>query len=276
MSRSPSLDCLVLNRNRKHLTEGLIAELEGIESVQSCFAIDSGSEEEEVATQTIVRDDSPQVRANGLRPNRGFNLGLKAWLDNGLAEWVLLLPNDSEISEFRFSEVTSVLSAFPKVAAIYPLPKTSPYSKMLGRSNVGLGWNFSEGPIILNRNFVKQFALGEHVAVFDNSNFRGYCSFLDLALRIYSDDKCIIMTDSVSFSENKGHTISHFQLMKTEPYGKNIELMVSEGKSWLKSKYGWSDRRNLELMVRLLFEEFIRVNPDYKSLLVNPGGHDDN
>lgn len=41
-------------------------------------------------------------------------------------------------------------------------------------------------------------------------------------------------------------------------------MLISEGEKWLLKKYGIFDRWSFETIVRLLFEEFLRVNPSYK------------
>ena len=54
--------------------------------------------------------------------------------------------------------------------------------------------------------------------------------------------------------------------MKTESYSLNKRLLISEGKKWLFKKYGILDRWAFENIIRLLYEEFIKVNPKYKSI----------
>lgn len=261
---SPSdvtMDCIVLNRNLRQVTDRLCDQLETYSVVRRCFVVDAGSTEDEVSKRTIARDASPDAISNGLRPNRGFNLGIKAWLDSEIADWVLLLPNDSEVSNFDAQRLLSELRSQTNIVAVVPISEKSPYNHLLLDKELALAWNVNEGPILIRSDYLRGAYEQPGFELFDSENFRGYCSFLDLALKIYSTNQGLSITNAISFRENTKYTISHFELMRTEPYEENIRLMLEEGKLWLTRKYGYSDRRNLEQVVRLAFEEFVRSNP---------------
>jgi hypothetical protein len=98
---------------------------------------------------------------------------------------------------------------------------------------------------------------------FDPQNFRGYCSLLEVALQAYSQDSALVATNLVTFAENTGHLLSNYELIGTEPLSENQRLLISEGEAWLSSKYGYQYRRNLELVCRLVFEEFLSVHPTF-------------
>lgn len=143
-----------------------------------------------------------------------------------------------------------------------PLPPSDPYSGLLGESGVGIGWNFHEGPVLFTKKFLKdRLALSP---VFDPKNFRGYLSFIDLACQMYSSNISILATDLIQFSENTSILINEFQLIGTEPLEVNLALLGSEGETWLAEKFGTKERWTIELIARLLFEEFLRVNPSCK------------
>ena len=54
--------------------------------------------------------------------------------------------------------------------------------------------------------------------------------------------------------------------MKTESFSLNKQLLISEGQKWLFKKYGIFDRWAFEKIIRLLYEEFLKVNPLYNRL----------
>ena len=74
----------------------------------------------------------------------------------------------------------------------------------------------------------------------------------------------IVATDRISFAENTSHILMNHQLIGTEPIFDNLKLLVEEGEKWLAQKHGLLDRWSFELVTRLLFEEFLRVNPELK------------
>jgi hypothetical protein len=173
----------------------------------------------------------------------------------------MLLPNDAELLKGDFRQLTSILNPLEGVIAALPVSPDSPYGKLLGEDGLALGWNFHEGPVILRSSYVlERVSSSNHL--FDPSNFRGYCSFLELALQAYAQDKAIVATNLVSFSENTSHLLSSYELIATEPLSSNRELLIQEGEEWLARKYGYRDRRNLELVCRLVFEEYLVVHPE--------------
>jgi hypothetical protein len=88
-------------------------------------------------------------------------------------------------------------------------------------------------------------------------------SFLELSFRAYANNKAIMATSSVAFREDTSIIKEQFAIIETEEQQKNFQMMITEGETWLAEKYGVRDRWSFELCVRLLFEEFIRVNPEF-------------
>lgn len=257
------IDILILNRNMKTVTDQLVLNLGKLKNVSFCGVIDSGSKESEVSEFTFIRDDSSDAIKHGLRPNKGFHLGLLNWLAReSNSEWVLLLPNDSEVVNWDFDTLMSLIQKNQAVVAAVPIAPGNPYSEMLPTERVAIGWNFHEGPLLLKRQFVVD-RLANQGYVLDPSNFRGYLSFIELSLQIYSNNLSIIATDLISFRENQSHILHNYQLIGTEPWEKNLELLVTEGEKWLAEKHGVMDRWSFEMITRLVFEEFIRVNPNF-------------
>lgn len=257
------IDVLVLNRNLRAVTDSLVNHIAKQKNVDGCFVVDSGSRQEEISEHTVVGDTSHSAFVYGLRLNRGFNLGISWWLENrDSAGYLLLLPNDSELVTWDIEKLIHKISGSQEIGAVIPLPPSDPYLGLLGESGVGIGWNFQEGPILFTNKFLKdRLALGP---VFDPKNFRGYLSFIDLACQMYSSNISILATDLIQFSENTSILINEFQLMGTEPLEVNLALLVSEGETWLAEKFGTKERWAIELIARLLFEEFLRVNPSCK------------
>jgi hypothetical protein len=257
-----TVDVIILNRNLKAVTDQLVTHLAKLDGIGGVYVADSGSTDTEVSSHTIARDDSEFARVNGLRINRGFNLGLLEWLKlQKHSEWVLLLPNDAELVSANLNDLLELAEGTSDIAAIIPITDDNPYSSLIQESGASLVWNIHEGPIMLRRNFVvDSFDLAGQV--FDSSNFRSYASFLDLSFKIYASDRCIIATNLVRFRENKLHQLTKHTLIGTEPQDESLALLLAEGKKWMASKYGFTDRRNLELATRLLFEEFCIVHPE--------------
>jgi len=266
---SINIDVLILNRNLKEVTENLTSDLSLKVGVRSVGVIDAGSKSNQISSHTVVRDCSHEATSFGLRINRGFNLGINWWFhQREKADFLLLLPNDSEVESFKTVSLFNSIIELEKnltVGAILPLPHDSPYRHILPQSRIGLGWNFNEGPIILSRNFL-EFMLQTGSEVFDSANFRGYLSFVELAMKIYANDFAFLATDHISFRENKSHLLNHFDLIITEKAKENARLFVTEGSAWLGKKYGIYEGISFENIVRLMFESYLNRRENLRHL----------
>lgn len=261
-----TIDALILNRNLKNVTDILVSKLKSSDYISFCGVIDAGSRVDQISEFTVVSEQSTFTRDHGLRPNRGFEIGIDWWLQqDNTADWLLLLPNDSEIANFEIDKLLNIVSGLTQVVAIIPISPDNPYKEMLSRNRFSLGWNSHEGPILLKKSYLinRKEKFGY---VFDSNNFRGYLSFIELALQIYANNYSMGFTDLVSFSENKEYLLEKFELIGTEPLNKNQELLINEGENWLGQKYGLEDRWTFELIVKLLFDEFFSVNPSLSEL----------
>lgn len=257
-----TVDVLILNRNLRAVTDALAEALSEIQQVGKVHVIDSGSVAGEISDRTLVRDGGQFATTKGLRINKGFNLGLSKWVTlPDSAEWVLLLPNDAEIISADLARLVSSVEGAMEVVAIVPITEDNPYSPLINETGIALVWNVHEGPLMLRKSFVQsRFKMGGEL--FDSSNYRSFASFLDLAFQIYAIDRCIVVTNLLRFRENKLHQLTKHELIGTEPHEENMSLFLTEGIDWLSSKFGFTDRRNLELATRLLFEEFCLVHPE--------------
>ena len=244
----------------KKVTDDLVWSLRAVPEIDFIGVIDSGSSRREISKFTFCKAGNKDAKKNGLRPNKGFNLGLQNWLKlDKFADYVLLLPNDSELINFDVNSLISNVDENLNIGAIVPLSPENGYNKILNPSGCGIGWNFHEGPILINSRFIHFLNL-YGISLFDDSNFRGYLSFIELAIKMYANDWAIVATRHISFRENTDLLLSAHQLIKTEPVNVNMELILSEGREWLIQKYGFPDRWNLEFVAKSLFDEFIRIH----------------
>ena len=92
---------------------------------------------------------------------------------------------------------------------------------------------------------------------FDEENFRAYLSYKELAFRIYSANFAIGIYNGFIVAVKEELLLTYSELMKTESFSLNKQLLISEGQEWLFKKYGIFDRWSFETIIRLLYEEFL-------------------
>jgi hypothetical protein len=268
-----NITAVIVNRNLGNVCDALIENLTnfGIEKFEVVEASTDVNLRSKHASCTPV---SEEISSKGLRINRGYNIGISAALQNSNNKWILCLPVDTEIEKFDIENLLTDLNNFPEIAAVLPLEENSAYLSLLGENKVGLVWNIPEGPILLRRDFVLKYQVGERNILFDNQNFRGFLSFIELSLKIYGNNLGIFITKDLIFKEREDYLLNFSELLKTEPLEINKYLLISEGKKWLLEKYGFLDRWSLERLVQLSFNDFLSNNPKYKFISIENSIYD--
>lgn len=260
-------DVLILNRNLGGVADSLAEVwLNNPEFDGKTYVVDAGSKEKLKSKYTSLVIDNEEAKRSGLRPNRGFSLGVRKWLEDEAHSWLLLLPVDSEVVNAEITILQNKIKKLSKIGAIIPLSQNSPYTNLIGKDDIAIGWHFSEGPIMISRDLANRITADNKYFLFDWNNFRGYLNFIEFALRTYTNDFCILATTLLMINQNDDHLINNSQLIGTEPKDENLNLLVAEGIDWLRGKYGFEDRWALEWITRQAFESFLECNQQYKDL----------
>jgi hypothetical protein len=255
---------VILNRNLGSICDSLRDKLinSGIENI---VVVDSSTDKKLKSKFSSVEAQDVETIKNGYRINRGFNAGIEYALKNFEFDWIICLPVDTEIIKINLSNFEKTTAEFTKISAYVPLREKDPYLDSIS-GEIGLAWNVSEGPIILKRDLLERFARYQPFQLFDNSNFRGYLSFKDLAIKLYGSDLGIGITKCFVVNEKEDLLLNFSELMKTEELELSKKLMLEEGQFWLFQKYGFENRWELENILRLCYLEFLNVNPRYKEI----------
>jgi len=255
---------IILNRNLGSVCDALRNDLLS-KGIQNVVIIDSSTDQFLQSKFVTIGAVDQNAIKHGYRINRGFNLGLNYALENYEFDWVFCLPVDTKIIDLDLNTFEMESVNYPKIMA-YTLPeRDNPYLPLI-KGNIGLVWNVLEGPILLKYELVSKFKFEDTVHLFDNNNFRAYMSYKELALRIYSSNLALGIYGKFLVEEREELLLTFSELMKTESYSVNKKMLISEGEKWLFKKYGIFDRWSFETIVRLLFKEFLRVNPSYRSI----------
>ena len=210
---------------------------------------------------TIGAIDNSAIE-HGYRINRGFNLGLNYAIDNHKFDWVLCLPVDTQIIELDLGSFDLDSERYQKIVA-YTLPESNnPYLPLI-KNKIGLVWNVLEGPILLNYELVSKYKVKNNVLLFDENNFRAFLSYKELAFRVYSANLAVGIYNKFLVAEREELLLTYSELMKTESFSLNKQLLIGEGMEWLFKKYGIFDRWAFETIIRLMHDEFLTCNPKY-------------
>jgi hypothetical protein len=100
---------------------------------------------------------------------------------------------------------------------------------------------------------------------FDGSNFRGYGSEFDIILKAYSNDFSAAITSEIIAEENTSYLLNSSKIIKTDNYEENLNRYIKEGETWLKKKYGFSDKWSINMTVKLFYDKFFEYYPQLKN-----------
>ena len=120
---------------------------------------------------------------------------------------------------------------------------------------------------MLNKNFLQKIINVKSSYtnfLFDGSNFRGYGLESELIAKAYANDFSAAITTSAYVEENESLLLNKYDLIKTETYSKNLQLMHKEGISWMKKKYGFSNKWLLHNYVKLFYDQFFVIYSEQK------------
>ena len=252
---------IILNRNLGKECDAL-REVLLSKGVSDVIIVDS-STDPSLQSQfvTIGAIDNSAIE-HGYRINRGFNLGLNYAIDNHKFDWILCLPVDTQIIELDLGSFDLDSERYQKIVA-YTLPESNnPYLPLI-KNKIGLVWNVLEGPILLNYELVSKYKVKNNVLLFDENNFRAFLSYKELAFRVYSANLAVGIYNKFLVAEREELLLTYSELMKTESFSLNKQLLISEGMEWLFKKYGIFDRWAFETIIRLMHDEFLTCNPKY-------------
>ena len=117
--------------------------------------------------------------------------------------------------------------------------------------------------ILLNYELVSKYKVKNNVLLFDENNFRAFLSYKELAFRVYSANLAVGIYNKFLVAEREELLLTYSELMKTESFSLNKQLLIGEGMEWLFKKYGIFDRWAFETIIRLMHDEFLTGNPKY-------------
>lgn len=259
------LDIIILNRNLGEVCDALVIDLQArMRTDDQIIVVEAGSDPSCRSSYASVIADDDETREIGLRFGRGMNLGLRHRDQSHLSNpWVLMLPVDAEIAEWKMEELLALVDDQPNLAAIKPTEPESAYRELLGAERLKAAWHLEEGPWLIRDSFIekqrRRSPLGDF---FDRSNFRGYLTSLELAFRAYVNGTWVAVTDLVMFHENESLLVDRADLIRTEPADVNQRLLLEEGTAWLRAKYSIDDPWTFAQVVNLVHDRFMLENPE--------------
>lgn len=265
---------LILNRNLPKVADRLYEHLNRYDGdLSDLYVIEAGSDECNLSQYASWHANSHEIMQNGLRYGRGMNYGLVQLLREGRFhqyEFFFLLTNDTEFEEkSTIGPLLSVLDTHARVGILSPCSERWGERLLLLREKTKYFWFIHNNAYLIRRQFIEtvcEFREPDFMNfLFDGSNFRGYGSEHELIAKAYANDWAAAITNEVSSSENESHLLTRADQIKTEGYEENLRLYISEGRQWMRKKYGFNSHWSMLQYVKSFYDKFFEFHPEYSS-----------
>lgn len=263
---------IILNRNLPEVTERLYEHLTKYDGDQTdIFVVEAGSDISKLSRYTTWHANTDEVLANGLRYGRGMNFGLVQLLKEGKFDHYdafFLLTNDTEFKAGpTLSPLVKILNEHSRVGILSPCSERWGERLLLKEEATKYFWFVHNNAYLLRREFIESICDKEQPEVmdflFDGTNFRGYGSEHELIAKAYANDWAAAITSQVWAAENESHLLDHADQIKTEGYEENLKLYITEGRRWMRKKYGFNSHWSMQQYVKAFYDKFFEFHPEY-------------
>jgi hypothetical protein len=162
-----------------------------------------------------------------------------------------------------------IMDEHPKLGILSPCSERWGEKLLLEKEQTKYFWFIHNNSFLLRREFIESVCNINKPDfmnfLFDGENFRGYLSESELIAKAYANDWAAAITSVVWAGENESYLINQADLIKTEDYQENLRLYVSEGKDWLRNKYGFNSRWSMQQYVKSFYDKFFEFHPEYSA-----------
>jgi hypothetical protein len=270
----PRVATIILNRNLPDVTDSLVDRFRKHDTgTNDVYVVESGSQQDRLSRHYTSWANWDEALLSGLRFPRGFNFGLLDLLRKGRFwdyDYFLLTRNSIEFDGPMVSVLTAEMEQHPQACIVSPCGETWDERDVVGVDGTAYVWHVNHLIWLVRRSFVEavmERVEPSHMNLFyDGTNFRGHYADTELITKGYVNGFATALTTKVLFREKSDLLKRFSDLMKTEPYGVNEQLIFDEGREWMRRKYGFTTRLHMQEYAGLFYDRFFQLNPHLSHL----------
>lgn len=263
---------IILNRNLPNVTDKLCEHIKLHDGkLTDIYVVEAGSDKNKLSSNTTWHADWPEAIKKGLRYSRGMNFGLSnLYKENKFNQYesFFLLTNDTVLeNKSTIRDLLEIFESHKRLGILSPCSKRWGEKLLLqGEQKTKYFWFIHNNSYLLRKDFLNTIINTENPDhmnfLFDGNNFRGYCSESELIAKAYVNDWAAGITSKVWSGENESLLLKKSNLIKTESYEDNLKLYLSEGKKWMKNKFGFNSHWSMQLYSKMFYDKFFEFHPE--------------
>jgi len=264
---------IILSRNLPDRVENLVREFrEHDTDASDIYVIEAGTDRERLSPHYTTWASSDEVMQEGLRLPRGFNLGLLELLRTGRFhdyDFFFLVRATVGLEGPVISRLLTQMSAHPRVGILSPCGATWEERALIGPDDLRYVWHINHYAWLVRRELVELVMEREDPSMinllFDGTNFRGYGTDLELVTKGYINEYATALSTAAFLNEDPELLMSQADLIKTDPFGVNARIVFEEGFRWMRRKYGFRTRLQMQVYAEMWYERFFALNPSLEA-----------
>ena len=263
---------IILNRNLPKVTDNLVNHLKEHDgNYTDIFVIEAGSDDNNLSRNTTWHIKEKFTITHGLRYPRGVNVGIKNLHDEDKFtqyESFFFITNDTILENKKTIEpLQKIFNEHSKLGIISPCSKEWGEYMLLQKEKIKYFWFIHSHAYFIRKEFIEDLCnLDDNYIslLFDGNNFRGWGLETELIARGYANNWASAITSHVTVEENNSYLIEKSDLIKTEGFNENLKLYVTEGKEWMRKKYGFKSKWDLIFYAKSFYDSFFKKNQSLK------------
>lgn len=268
---------IILNRNLPVVSDQLYDLIQKNNKEDTdIFVVESGSSKENLSKHYTWHANWEESLEYGLRYPRGFNYALTQLLKEGKYQqysYFFLVCNDAEFEEKPIIRtLEQEMEKHPRVGILSPCSPDWGEYNLLQPDSTKYFWYINNTAWFVRRDYIDSVREMEEPNymnfLYDGQNFRGYESDIELIIKGYVNDYASAITTKVMARENTSHLLNKADLIRTEAYEESVMKCVTEGKKWLRKKYGFNSRWSMQMYAKFFYDKFFEFNPECKEFKI--------
>jgi hypothetical protein len=260
---------IILSRNLPDAVDRLVGTLRRYDVEDSdIFVVEAGTDQDKLSEHHTTWANSEEVMREGLRPARGFNLGVLELIRSGRLheyDYLFLVRASVHLDGPVVTRLLDQLEEHPRVGIISPCGETWPERDLVGPDSLRYVWHINHYAWMLRRSFVDLIidhqSLSTDGLIFDGTNFRSYGADTELVIKGYINEYATALSTACFLNEDQELLKTSADLIRTDPYDVNARKVFDEGARWMRRKYGFTTRLQFQDYAKLWYERFFVLHP---------------
>ena len=260
---------IILGRNLPETTDALVERFRAQDTGDNdIYVVESGTQQDRLSKYSTSWANWDDALKNGLRFARGFNFGLLDLIRRGVFadyDYFLLTRNTVEFDGPLASILLDEAVQHPHVGILSPCEEGWAEREYLNGRATAYVWHINHLVWLVSRPYIECLMERHDPShmnlLYDGSNFRGYGTDTELIIKGYMNEFSTALTTRAIFRENTDLIRDNADLMRTEPYDVNQRLVFAEGEEWMRRKYGFNTRLQMQAYAKMAYDRYFALNP---------------